>query len=187
MEISFIRHGMTKGNAEKRYIGVTDEPLSPEGIAEFINKNYPPVDFVVVSGMKRCIETAEIIYPHNNAIIDSRLNECNFGDFEGKNYVELSGRDDYQRWIESNGKLPFPNGESLESFKYRCIGAFKDIVQEHHYKKSVAFIVHGGTIMSILEAFCDNGKSYFDYMCGNADGFICTWENEKCINIRSLL
>ena len=31
MRLLFLRHGMTKGNQERRYIGVTDEPLSEEG------------------------------------------------------------------------------------------------------------------------------------------------------------
>ena len=34
MEIILIRHGKTKGNLEKRYIGVTDEPLTDEGAHE---------------------------------------------------------------------------------------------------------------------------------------------------------
>lgn len=34
MKIIFIRHGQTKGNEEKRYIGRTDESLSQKGIEE---------------------------------------------------------------------------------------------------------------------------------------------------------
>lgn len=33
MQVMLIRHGQTAGNAQRRYIGRTDEPLSPEGIA----------------------------------------------------------------------------------------------------------------------------------------------------------
>lgn len=186
MDIVFIRHGKTKGNIEKRYIGVTDEPLSAEGIFDIKGNEYPSADIVISSSMKRCIETAEIIYPNTEIVTDSRFNECNFGDFEGKNYEELNGNLDYQRWIDSNGKMSFPNGESMEIFKKRCISAFVNVIQRCN-KKSIAFVVHGGTIMSILEAYCDNGKCYFDFMCDNAKGFICTWEEQKCTNIRSLL
>ncbi|MPM86986.1 2,3-bisphosphoglycerate-dependent phosphoglycerate mutase [bioreactor metagenome] len=187
MDILFIRHGKAKGNLEKRYIGVTDEPLSADGIYEVAKNDYPSADIVVTSGMKRCIETAGIIYPNTEIFIDSRLNECDFGDFEGKNHYELNGSANYQNWIDSNGEMPFPNGESLQHFKKRCVAAFDDTIRRFSDKNSMAFIVHGGTIMAILEAYCDNGKKYFDFMCDNANGYTCTWEEKKCANIHSLL
>lgn len=41
MKIIFIRHGKTKGNLEKRYIGKTDESLCEIGIKE-LKKIYIP-------------------------------------------------------------------------------------------------------------------------------------------------
>lgn len=83
--------------------------------------------------MKRCVETAEILWPgfdqkKMQKVTD--LRECDFGDFENKNYKELSGNGDYQAWIDSNGTLPFPNGESMDAFKSRCLEAFARIVEE---------------------------------------------------------
>lgn len=187
MHILFIRHGKTEGNMENRYIGITDEALSEYGIAEITKNEYPEAELVISSSMKRCIETAHLIYPNTEIVIDNRLNECNFGDFEGKNYKELNGNRSYQKWIDSNGKMKFPNGESMEIFKKRCISAFKDITNKFLNKNCIAFVVHGGTIMSILEAYCDSGKGYFDFMCDNANGYTCDWEEQKCTNIRSLL
>ena len=67
MELVFIRHGKTRGNLESRYIGTTDEELCKEGIdgiRDNLYKNiYPAADIVFTSPMKRCIQTAEIIYP----------------------------------------------------------------------------------------------------------------------------
>ena len=65
MKIYLIRHSMTEGNKEKRYIGTTDESLCPEGIQLLEKKKgmYPEVTYVYVSPMKRCMQTAEIIYP----------------------------------------------------------------------------------------------------------------------------
>ena len=37
MKAILIRHGKTKGNAEQRYIGTTDECLTNEGIEEILN------------------------------------------------------------------------------------------------------------------------------------------------------
>ena len=96
MKIIFIRHGQTKGNEEKRYIGRTDESLSQKGIEEIKNRLYPGVDTVLVSPMKRCVETAKIIYPDSKYIICNDFRECDFGIFEGKNYDELKNDSDYQ-------------------------------------------------------------------------------------------
>ena len=60
MKIILIRHGKTKGNIYRRYIGKTDEHLYEY---ESISGVYPNADFIVVSPMKRCIETAKFIYP----------------------------------------------------------------------------------------------------------------------------
>ena len=61
MRITMIRHGMTLGNTQKRYIGVTDERLCPEGIQTLetgVAKGYyPAADTIYVSPLKRCIET----------------------------------------------------------------------------------------------------------------------------------
>ena len=120
MKIIFIRHGQTKGNEEKRYIGRTDESLSQKGIEEIKNRLYPGVDTVLVSPMKRCVETAKIIYPDSKYIICNDFRECDFGIFEGKNYDELKNDSDYQKWIDSMGTMAIPQGESHEQFKTRC-------------------------------------------------------------------
>lgn len=66
IQLYLIRHSMTAGNLKKRYIGRTDEPLCPEGIAlleSYIQRNvYPEVERIYVSPMKRCVETAELIF-----------------------------------------------------------------------------------------------------------------------------
>ena len=65
MKIVFIRHLRTPGNEKRQYIGRTDESLSERAVEEFYSsKNrYPAVKSVVASPMKRCIETARLIYP----------------------------------------------------------------------------------------------------------------------------
>ena len=69
MILNLIRHGKTQGNAEKRYIGRTDELLSDEGSSELRNICYPPCDILAASPMKRCLMTADIIYPDMEKLI----------------------------------------------------------------------------------------------------------------------
>lgn len=181
MKLIFIRHGKTWGNIEKRYIGKTDESLCDIGKNELADKEYPDCEVVISSNMKRCIQTAEIIYPDKNIIIYDDFRECDFGDFEGKNYFELKDDYNYRNWIDSSGILRFPGGENPMEFKNRCIFTFRKAVSDHNRHSVIAFIVHGGTIMSILEKYAVPGKNYFDYQISNAGGFITEFDGKQII------
>ena len=175
-----IRHGATKANMEHRYLGKLDETLSKEGEKELAaykkSQYYPGIDCLFSSPMKRCVQTAEILFPELKPIEIEEWKEMDFGVFEGKNYLELQGDKRYQEWIDSNGTLPFPEGESREEFISRCDKGFrrmieklKPIKEERH--KTVGIVVHGGTIMALLSKY---GKGdYFDYQVPNGKGFVC--------------
>lgn len=189
-ELILIRHGKTAGNLLGRYIGSrTDEPLCDEGREGLAGKQMPEVERLYVSPMKRCVETAEILWPgfdrkKMQKVTD--LRECDFGDFENKNYKELSENGDYQAWIDSNGTLPFPNGESMDAFKSRCLQAFARIVEEVSGAEQewiasgktgifrAGIVVHGGTIMAILEQYGYPKAAYFDYQVKNGCGYRLT-------------
>lgn len=175
MQVILIRHGCTPGNLEHRYVGTTDEPLMDAAVDDLKKKcdMYPKADVLFVSPMKRCIQTAELIYPDMEQLQVSDLRECDFGLFEYKNYLELQDNVFYQNWLDSNGTLPFPEGESREEFSKRCCKAFQACIQQAAEKKmkSAAFVVHGGTIMSIMEQFARPAKDYFSWQVKNAQGF----------------
>ena len=188
MQLLLIRHSITAGNLEHRYIGCrTDEPLCEAGIAlaqqksVVFRRSFPAPELVLVSPMLRCRQTAEILFPHMPQKIVWGLQECDFGAFEGKNYQALSGNTSYQAWIDSNGTLPFPGGESNEAFRQRCCQAFQRItegLQKQEEKTGqtlrAAVVVHGGTIMAILERFGTPKKNYFDYQVKNGCGYRLT-------------
>lgn len=190
VELLLIRHGKTAGNLLGRYIGSrTDEPLCDEGREGLAGKKMPEVKLLYVSPMKRCMETAEILWPEfdqNQMQKVTDLRECDFGDFENKNYKELSGNADYQAWIDSNGTLPFPKGESMDAFKSRCRKAFAQIVEEVSVEEQkwkdfgetgtfrAGIVVHGGTIMAILEQYGYPKRAYFDYQVKNGCGYKLT-------------
>lgn len=179
-----IRHSMTYGNTLKRYIGITDESLCPEGIQLLKGKEYPRCERLYASPLKRCIETAEIIYPGQEMILVPELGECNFGEFENKNYMELSDNPNYQRWIDSNGMLPFPGGESREDFQKRSVEGFRKLVHNciKEHISSAAFVVHGGTIMSIMEVFARPHRSYYECQINNGEGFELELYSDEMVN-----
>lgn len=199
IRLVLIRHGETVSNKEHRYLGRTDEDLSPcgaEKIKKAVQKKlYPEIDILFTSPMKRCLQTAQLIYPDMTAHIIPEFAEMDFGEFEGKNYQDLKDDVRYQAWIDSNGTLPFPGGESQEEYIDRCKLGFETMINELYKQKSVSrqsttlqkdkykdslavnqytigIVVHGGTIMSLMHAYA--GGEYFDYQVKNGRGYICT-------------
>ncbi len=184
--LALIRHGATQANKEERYLGKTDEPLSEEGVEILksykMQKLYPDVEYLFTSPMKRCIETAKIIYPTLRPVVIPEWEEADFGWFEYRNYKEL--RDDvrYQEWLCSGGTLDFPAGESRNEFILRCKSGFRRMGNELGQVAGqnakgpvfVGMIVHGGTIMSLLSSY--GGTGYFDYQVSNGRGYICRLE-----------
>lgn len=173
LKLWLIRHGKTEGNQRGRYIGVTDEPLCKEG-REFLRElDYPRPEAVYVSPMKRCTQTAQILFPDKSLHIIEELAECNFGEFENKNYRELEGNADYQAWVDSGGTLPFPGGESREDFKRRSIIGFEKAVAGciRSGISCGALVIHGGTIMNIMEEFADIERPFYQWHVKNGGGY----------------
>ena len=173
IKIWLIRHGMTEGNRHQRYIGVTDEPLCPEGIHLLKTLTYPQVEAVFVSPLRRCQETAEILFPNQKVRIIDQLAECDFGDFENKNYKELSNDPRYQAWIDSNGIMAFPGGESKEECAARNLEGFQRAVTSciRENISEAAMVIHGGTIMNIMEAYALPRKAFYEWHVDNGCGY----------------
>ena len=102
MTIYLLRHGETIYNAEKRYQGQRDIPLSTKGRAVLCPGGHPPAR-VYVSPMTRARQTAAVLFPQAQQIIVPGLREMDFGTFEGRNYVEM----------ENDPRLPGMGGFQL--------------------------------------------------------------------------
>lgn len=177
-----IRHGETQANKERRYLGKTDVPLSESGREKLLRyqreKRYPEVQFLFVSPMKRCMETAQLLYPGLRPTVIPEWEEMDFGRFEYKNYTDLKNNPHYQAWIDSGGVLAFPEGESREQFTGRCERGFERMCDMLRLIKRndgepvrAGVIVHGGTIMALLSGHGEKG--YFDCQVPNGGGYLC--------------
>ena len=128
------------------------------------------------------------------------LRECDFGRFEYKTWKELETDPDYQRFLDTLGESGFPEGETTQAFKERVIRAFIRILQENfkeayeqpdsiepgnrgqaekhlgeneqNKEKTLVFIVHGGTIMTIFERFSGTKKGYYDWQTETLSGYL---------------
>ncbi len=177
MRLYFIRHGKTAGNLEGRYIGVTDEPLCAVGRRELELGRYPEAAMVISSPLRRCVDTAKIIYPGLRTVLCDGLRECDFGEFEGKNHAELDGSPVYQIWIDSGGEMAFPGGEDKAGFSARTAAAFESLIPA--LADGTAFIVHGGTIMAIFEKYALPKRAFYDWNTGNGRGWEAAFDGRN--------
>lgn len=172
-----IRHGITQGNLDGRYIGQTDLALCPQGKQQIevlaADGIYPEVGKVYSSPLSRCLETAEIIYPEQKLMIVDEIAEMDFGDFEDKTQKQLQDLPAYTDWMRGGVDAAPPNGERFGDFTLRCIEGL-DIIFSDMMSRSctrAACVTHAGVITNLL---CNLGLPKLkpaDCQCAPGEGF----------------
>lgn len=183
-KVYLIRHGVTIGNIEKRYIGLrTDQPLCEEGIrsARELRSRIPAsfyrqINKVYSGPMLRARETARILFDDRDITVIDELTETDFGYFEGKNYADLNGDAVYQKWIDSNGEDPIPGAEKREDLIARSLEGLKKALGDMRTDDCIAIVCHGGNIMGILSHL--TGENYFHFMTKNLDCWVMDLETD---------
>ena len=157
-KIHLLRHGMTEANADGRYIGRTDLPLSPEGLAALLELKdqyvYPGGVRFFTSPLLRCRQTLEVLYPGCQPTVVEGLAECDFGQWEGKRLQELKGDERFLRWMEGRDRT-IPDGEDSEAFRARVCAAFEAVVNDliHAGDTEAVICTHGGVITMIMQLY----------------------------------
>ena len=175
--VYLIRHALTQGNLEGRYIGQTDEELCREGLEQLeAMKNdygYPYPDVVFTSGLKRCKQTAAILYPDKTPIEMRGFEECDFGEFEGHTADELEPYEEFSQWLSGGEDARPLNGESNKEFAERVCNCFNKTVEGliKTGTQKAAIITHGGVIMTILSAFGLPELPMTEWLCPSACGY----------------
>ena len=176
-----IRHGPTRGNLERRYIGRTDEPLCEAGIAQAAalqRLGFPDFERVFVSPYQRCRQTAELALPNRAYTRVPGLRECDFGIFEGRSADELSESAEYADWLKGGCTFAIPGGEDVAAFKERCTLAFSKIASAATDGAPVAVVTHGGCIMAILERFASPKRAFYEWHVPNCGWVSCDFDGE---------
>lgn len=122
MRILLARHGETPWNAEGRYQGQVDIPLSPVGerqaraLGERLRE--VPIARAVSSPLSRARRTAQLALGESRESIlasDADLQEIAHGEWEGLLATEIQERDParLRAWREAPETVLMPGGESL--------------------------------------------------------------------------
>ena len=148
MELYLIRH--TTPLIEKGICyGQTDIPLA-ESFPDEANKLLPflpeTVDAVFSSSSNRCIKLARLI-KSERIIIDNRLLEMNFGDWEMKKWDDID-KENLDKWMNDFVNVRVPNGENFIDLSDR-VNRFIDDLTQRRYNR-IAIVSHAGVIRSFI-------------------------------------
>lgn len=175
-----LRHGLTLGNLDRKYIGATDESLCAlgwKGIAGFGSTDQ--VRVVYASPLQRAQQTARAIFVGSRVETVADLREMNFGDFESRSAEEL-GNDPklsalYRTWVDGLCEGPCPRGESASLFRKRTLQAFAPIALRHlSTGEPLVVVAHGGTVMTLLSALARPARDYWSWKVGCCQGYLGT-------------
>jgi probable phosphoglycerate mutase len=151
-ELWLVRHGQTDWNRDRRLQGRTPMPLNQVGRQEAaaLRSVLRDQSFVEAwsSPATRSVVTAQLAY--GEAIVDSRLDEFDFGDLEGMTWIELSS-EVKEALLEFDGYAA-PGGESVADFRHRI----EDFVTGLPGGRHLIF-THGGVIRVLAGTTPDTG------------------------------
>lgn len=166
-------------NVDGIFFGKLDPSLNETGreqckkTRELLEDRYK-YDFIYSSDLKRASETAEIVnYLDLPIKLDKRLEEIDFGIFEGLSYKEILEKypAEAKKSQEEWKTFDYITGESLEALQRRAV----EFVESLDKTKDNLVVTHWGVINCILSwYFSDKLESYWKYSMEN--GGICVIE-----------
>jgi len=132
MRVLLCRHGETPWNAEGRYQGQIDIPLSPVGEAQAAALGARlkdlPIARAIASPLSRARRTAELALGSRAGMLrmEAGFLEIAHGAWEGKLASEIAAEDGprLKAWREAPDTVQMPGGESLQQVLERAWPAF---------------------------------------------------------------
>jgi probable phosphoglycerate mutase len=152
-----VRHGETVWNAESRFQGHGDSPLTETGRrqARALGERMRGIDFDVLisSDLGRAKETALIItsFTGHSMHTDFRLRERNFGALEGLTKEEIQDRhpEVYERLYADDPDYAPPEGETHRGHFERNLSFINELVAERPGITAV-LVGHGGLLDTLF-------------------------------------
>ncbi|HEY4331149.1 MAG TPA: histidine phosphatase family protein, partial [Ilumatobacteraceae bacterium] len=130
MKLILVRHGATEWSTNGRHTGRTDLPLTAEGRAQaqnarakvlrMIGHDLPTANWS--SPLSRAVTTAEIVLGSQSFVLDARLREFDYGDYEGLTTTEI--QQTHPGWNVWQG---CPGGETVADVSARVDSFLADV------------------------------------------------------------
>ena len=148
--IRFIRHFKTNLN-DGTYLGQGRDPGIDKSIKSFQTNESACI--LYSSPMRRCVQSAQIVFNNTGIVTDDRLLEFDYGSAEGLSYDQLVNQNPeiYTGW--KNGEDPrFPRGENTKDVDIRLKSFLDDLAQSIENSKSgpICVVTHNGVLRCLL-------------------------------------
>jgi probable phosphomutase (TIGR03848 family) len=158
--VLLLRHGHTASNAGGTLAGhqptELDEAGREQSSALARRLAGVPLRAVVTSPLVRCQQTLSLALPEAEPVIDERLVECGYGDWEGQPLKRLA-KDPLWRVVQLHpaaARFPGPAGESMAQVSARAVAAVRDwdarVEAEHGPDALWLACSHGDVIKAIV-------------------------------------
>jgi len=156
LHLMLVRHGESEWNAQRRYQGQSDVPLSALGRrqAKLIAERLAgcKIDAVYASDLVRAWQTASAIAEKNGLEVFSepRLRELKFGVLEGLTFDEAQTQypEMMAAWLDDFNHPP-EGAETIDLFNARVVSLLDDLKGKHD-EQLVLLVAHGGSLSEIL-------------------------------------
>lgn len=156
--VILVRHAESTWNADNRWQGQADPPLSEAGreqarlVAERLRTQ--PVSALYSSDLSRALETAAVIGQALGLLArpEPRLREIDLGSWAGLTRQEIAERypEEFRAWSEHK-PVRAGGGETFLEMQARLEGILREIVAAHP-GEAVAVVTHGGAITALRSA-----------------------------------
>jgi len=155
--VVIIRHGQSQGNAEGRFGGHTDTPLSPRGRrqAQATAKALASEKFAAIysSDLPRAIETADPLAKLVGVPLEATesLRERSVGAMEGLTFEEAAEQhpEQYQALLRRDFEHVLVGGESYRQTLDRASRQLDEAIEQHKGGR-IALFAHTGTICILI-------------------------------------
>jgi broad specificity phosphatase PhoE len=155
--VIIIRHGQSQGNAQGRFGGHTDTPLSARGRkqAEATARALAAekLDAIYSSDLPRAIETASPLARLTGAplITTDAFRERSVGVMEGLTFEEAAEQypEQYQALLHRDFEHVLEGGESYRQTLDRAAGKLDEVIEKHRGGR-VAVFTHTGAICILI-------------------------------------
>ena len=153
MQLILVRHGESVWNAEQRWQGQTDVPLSDQGRAEAAALGQrlagQRFDRVVTSDLQRAFDTARLAGLDAEPMV--ALREMDLGDWCGRPHAEIAAQQaDVLRALARADEVRIPGGETLGELEERVFAALTRLSEEAADDERVAVFTHGGVVRALM-------------------------------------
>jgi alpha-ribazole phosphatase len=159
-----LRHGQTAWNLDGRFMGQMDIPLDETGLqqAEAAARRLArqPIQAIYSSDLSRAWQTAQIVHqailgassggPTVPLVVEPRLREMSFGDWQGLTYAQIQELypQELATWEADLLECSPPGGETLNDLIQRAQAAYLEILAAN-LEESVLIVGHGGALQTL--------------------------------------